>query len=173
MGNRRLTPRRKNAKDGMGELSGRADGAGDSRDDWPLASGEIVLPNPQDAPTHFAQFAVYATIPGTVCGELLSPEGAVVCRPPAMARAAVPETAVHEDGEALAAEDEIRLAEHGLMATPAGDSGGAEQAGEGDFGRLVSARADAGHYLGALGPGEDVRHGTFTSASWRVNLLLR
>jgi hypothetical protein len=58
-----------------------------------------------------------------------------------------PETAVHEDRQAFAAEDEIGLAGKGLMATPAGDAVGAENGGEPQFGGAVSSGADRGHDL--------------------------
>jgi len=38
----------------------------------------------------------------------------------------MPETAVHEDGEALASENEIWSAREGPMAAPSGDTGSAK-----------------------------------------------
>jgi hypothetical protein len=43
-----------------------------------------------------------------------------------MPAAAVPKAAVNEDGEALAAEDEVGTAGQGLVPAPASDASGAE-----------------------------------------------
>jgi len=68
-------------------------------------------------------------VPLEVPGDFVLPVWAVVSWHSQMPSAAVPKTAVHEDGEALAAEDEIGLAGKPLVSAPAGDAVGMENGG--------------------------------------------
>ena len=70
----------------------------------------------------------------------------------------MPETAVHKDGQAGGAEDEVGFAKEGLAAAPAGETVGAEDPDEREFGVPVAVGTDAGHEVRALGWGEDVGH---------------
>ena len=97
---------------------------------------------------------------GSIGVELLFPDFTVGGGDVGMFRAGVPEAAVHEDGDAGLAEDEIRPPENGLVTAPAGDAGGAEKTGQGDFSGLVPLTANPGHYFGTLGRGADVSHGS-------------
>ncbi len=82
-----------------------------------------------------------------------------------MPSAAVPKTAVHEDGEALAAEDEIGLAGQPLVSAPAGDAVGTKNGGEPQLGGPVSGGTDGGHDLRSLFLCEHVSHGQIFSTS--------
>jgi len=84
---------------------------------------------------------------------------AVALGHPAVPAAAVPEAAVNEYGQALTAEHEIRAAWQGLVPTPAGDPGGAENGGQSKLGVFVPFRADCGHYLRTLLLCQDIGHG--------------
>jgi hypothetical protein len=75
-----------------------------------------------------------------------------------MPAAAVPETAVHEDGQTLAAEYEIGLAGKSLVPSPAGDAMGAKNGGQPQFGGAVSGGPDRGHDLRTLLFGQYVGH---------------
>src|SRR6266404_3246715 len=84
-------------------------------------AGEFVFPYPKDGPSGFAQGANDKEVAFFVGGKFAPPEGAIVHGQIGMSRAGVPETAVHEKREPHATENEIRFAEHGLIASPAGD----------------------------------------------------
>jgi hypothetical protein len=75
-----------------------------------VASGEFVLPNPQDAPAGTAQGAVDQLVARFVRGKFPTPERAVVFGLGGVLWAAVPETAVHENGKAHLAENEVGFA---------------------------------------------------------------
>jgi hypothetical protein len=70
----------------------------------------------------------------------------------------MPEAAVNKDSQALAAENEIGVAGDRLVATPAGDVGGAKNGGQLEFGGFVATRADCSHDLRALFLCEYVGH---------------
>ncbi len=75
-----------------------------------LAPGGPVqgtFPNPQHAPAGFSQRAVHQFITLLVAGKLPPPEHAIVFRLRRVLRAAVPETAVHEQREPRWPENEI------------------------------------------------------------------
>ena len=80
-----------------------------------------MLPDPEDAPAKAAKLPCHQPVARLVRGEFLLPEGRVVLRLGSMERARVPETPVHEDGESVLGEDEVRLAKHSLVPPPAGD----------------------------------------------------
>jgi len=65
------------------------------------------------------------------------------------AAAAMPEAAVHEDGDFAARPCEVRLSDDAPVLTVAPEVGGPEQLAQSKFGRGVSARADASHDLRA------------------------
>jgi hypothetical protein len=71
----------------------------------------------------------------------------------------MPEAAIHEDGDFGCPENEIRLAKHGLPSSPAGETVRAKNCYQRQFRVPVAVRPDFGHYLGAFGFGENVRHG--------------
>jgi hypothetical protein len=61
-------------------------------------------------------------VAGFVAREFLSPESTIGCGLRCVLGTAVPETAVHKHRELEFLENEIRFAEHSLIAPPAGDS---------------------------------------------------
>lgn len=70
----------------------------------------------------------------------------------------MPEATVHEHGEALLAENEIRLAGQWLLATPSGDVVCAKNSREFEFCVLVPVRANCRHHKRAFLPAEHIRH---------------
>ena len=122
-------------------------------------AGEFVFPNPKDGPSGFAQGANHKEIAFFVGGKFAPPEGAIVHGQIGMFGAGVPETAVHEKREPHATENEIRFAEHGLIAPPAGDAVASHQFGQREFGLFIAAPANPRHDFGTFLFGEDVRHG--------------
>jgi hypothetical protein len=132
------------------------------------AGGEVVFPDAEDAPAAGAEFAGDEAVAGGVGGEFFAPEGGVVFGLGGVFGTAVPKATVHKYGEAELGEDEVGFAEDRLMASPAGDAVSAEQGSQGQLGFLVSTPANAGHHLGALGLGEDVRHFPASAASFLV-----
>ncbi len=128
---------------------------------------QVVLPNADDAPAILAKSPGHETVAGVIAGELLHPKGAVAGRHVGVLRAAVTKAAVHENGDALLAEDKVGPAEDRLVTTPVGDALGAKQSCERKFRGLVSTAADAGHDFGTPRLGENVRHGNQT-AKWSV-----
>ena len=66
---------------------------------------QIVLPDAEDAPTLAAEGAGHEAVAGLITGQLVFPERMVVGRDIGVLRAGLPETTVHEDGEACFSED--------------------------------------------------------------------
>jgi hypothetical protein len=91
-----------------------------------FGSCERVAPNADNPPASAAKQPGYATVAGAVAGDFALPILAVSLGHAAVPAAAVPEAAVHEDGEAGAAEDEVGAAGERLVTTPASDAGGAQ-----------------------------------------------
>jgi len=119
---------------------------------------EFVLPDAQDPPAGLAEGAGDEPVADLVCGQFLPPERGVVAWFGTVLRTPVPETAVHEDRQAVAAKDEVRLPENGLIPPPAKNPSPAENEDEGQFGAAVAASPHAGHNLRTLCLGEDVCH---------------
>ena len=117
-----------------------------------------MFPHAKDMPTGPFEAAGGFTVVVDVPGDLALPIGAIVAWHAQMAGAAVPEAAVHEDGETFTAEGEIGLAGKGLVATPAGDAVGTENGGEPQFGGAIPGGPDRGHDLRSLPLGEHVGH---------------
>ena len=86
---------------------------------------EGMLPQAEDAPPLFPQQGANDLISLPVVGYLRMPKCSARLGQSAMPAAAVPKAAVHKNGEALAAEDEIGAARKRLMPAPAFDTGGA------------------------------------------------
>ena len=142
---------------------------------------ELVAPDAEDGPAASAEGARDEAVAGAVGGNLVAPEGRVGLGPGGVERAAVPETAVDEDGESACAEDEVGFyAEFFLpqafnfplersSSPPAGDAVGAKDRDEPQLGGRVAARADGRHDGGALSFGENVGHGTERATRRRVD----
>lgn len=60
--------------------------------------GDVVFPKSEDAPAGFTQGSSHKPVARPIGGEFLHPKLAVVCGHVGMLWAAVPETAVHENG---------------------------------------------------------------------------
>ena len=67
----------------------------------------FVLPDADDKPTGFSERLVGLAIPADVAFDFFFPPAAVPGRRPMMLRAAVPEAAIHHDGDARWAEDDV------------------------------------------------------------------
>ena len=151
------------------ELRDRAAEAGEQAGG--VVAGEFVLPDPEDAPAHGAEGAGDAAVAGAVGGDLLAPKSGVLLGLRGMERAAMPEAAVDEDGEAVRAEDEVGHPAEGFFrrarsgpaergsSAPAREAVGAEERDEAQFGGGAAARADGGLNLlsGSLLPYVDPR----------------
>jgi hypothetical protein len=90
--------------------------------------------------------------------KLALPERTIACGTRAVLWAAVPETAVHENGDAQLVKSEVRFSQKQGVPSPACDSLGAKQSRQRAFGLLVPVRPDARHYFRALRLTEDVGH---------------
>jgi hypothetical protein len=71
---------------------------------------ERVAPNPQDPPTPSPKQLVCKTVARAVAGDFAPPILTVSLRHSAVPAAAMPETAVNKNGEALPAENEVGMA---------------------------------------------------------------
>ena len=71
-----------------------------------VAAGKFVLPNAKNAPAEAAEGAGDEAVAGAVGGDFFAPEGGVLFGLRGVERAAVPETAVDEDGFAARANGE-------------------------------------------------------------------
>src|SRR5579859_4126839 len=72
--------------------------------------------------------------------------------------ASMPEAAIHENNQPFPAECEIGFSQNGQVSPPACNSVLPQQPGECNFRGLVATSANAGHNLGTLCLGENVRH---------------
>lgn len=70
----------------------------------------LVLPDPNDGPTHLGQTSIGVAVTCAICIKLLSPPGRVLSRPSAVFRTAVPEATIDEDHDALRREDDVAAA---------------------------------------------------------------
>ncbi len=100
--------------------------------------GEVVVPEAEDIPPGFAKLFRYRSVPRPVPGQLRDPVTAVAAWVAAVPGAAVPEAPVHENGEALPAKYEVRLARQGFVAAPAFDGVGTHDGCESQFGLSVA-----------------------------------
>ncbi|MFM2169371.1 MAG: hypothetical protein RIS79_3742 [Verrucomicrobiota bacterium] len=73
---------------------------------------QIMLPKAQHPPAGFAQGLGHLGIAGLIAGDFGIPKLLAGLRPTKMFRAAVPKTAIDENGEPLSAKNEVRA--HGL-----------------------------------------------------------
>lgn len=90
--------------------------AGEGGED--AAGGEGAFPDAEDGPAVFAEDAADFAVASLVAGDFGGPELPVLAGLGAVAGAAVPEAAIHEEGDTGAPEDEV----------------GADFEGEGGFG---------------------------------------
>jgi len=108
-----------------------------------------VLPEAQDAPAAGAESAGDKTVAGLVAGDLFSPELGVLLGLGGVERAAMPEAAVHEDGEFMSAKHKVRphlklhLVRLKLERSSTPPAGDAERAKDGDEPQLGGGVAAA------------------------------
>ena len=75
-----------------------------------------------------------------------------------MSWASMPETAINENNYAFPVKSKVRFSKMLLAATPASDAMRPDKFCKGKFGSLVAMAANAGHDLGTLCLGKNVRH---------------
>src|SRR5438445_7182138 len=97
------------------------------------ASCQFVLPDANYVPAGLPQSLVDHSVTRPIRRQLPFPECSVVRRHVCMFRAAVPETAIDKDGDAVHRKHEVRLAEYRLIPTPAGDAVLAEERQQGNL----------------------------------------
>lgn len=117
-----------------------------------------MLPDAHDAPAGLPQKPEHLPVALDIPRNLFTPEGGIVLRFGGMLGASMPETAIHENRNAVGAKDKIGFAIQRVIPPPAGDFVSAEDLDQAQFGIAVSLSADAGHDFAALGLGEDVGH---------------
>jgi hypothetical protein len=117
-----------------------------------------MLTHADDRPTHPAQSARHSRVSPHVACDLREPERAVAPYPTATTGAAMPETSVDENRDALVAEDKVWPA--GQLRTPAPPSHpeAAHEADQPHLGREVTLRAYRRHHERALRLGKNIRH---------------
>ena len=131
---------------------------------------ELMFPDAKDDPVFSAENFARGAVPVDVPLDFFGPVFLVGRRHAAMFGAAVPETAVHEDDEALFGEDEIRTSRKVGVTTPAFESRGAEKRKEDQLGGFVAAGTNGRHDAGAFGFGKRVGHGaSMAAAFWAGN----
>ncbi len=106
---------------------------------------EGVLPDADDFPSLPAELAVDAFIAGHVVFALFIPKLPVGFRAGVALRAAVPKTAVDEDGDLLLGERKVGLSEQRKMSSPAGDLLAPQERQQCLFGSFVSPPLNARH----------------------------
>ncbi len=117
-----------------------------------------MLPNSQDTPAPYFKGACDQPVPCHVGRQFLFPEWPVVHRQVGMFGTSMPETAINKNDDVLPAKREIRFSKVLLTPPPAGDAMSTEKFCKCEFRGLVAMSAYAGHDLGTLCLGENVRH---------------
>jgi hypothetical protein len=120
-----------------------------------------MLPNPEHVPPGGGEGSIDLAISRFVATQFKTPKVDVGTGYGAMLWTAMPETTVHEYGEAAFRKYEIRAAEYGRFPAPAGELVFAKKRDESQLRRPVSASFDAGHDVGSFFPRENVRHGGY------------
>ena len=81
-------------------------------------AGQLMFPDAEDAPAEGAEGAGDEAVAGAVAGNFFAPELGILLGLGGVERAAVPEAAVDEDGEAVGPEDEVGFHAEGLQPRP-------------------------------------------------------
>jgi len=89
-----------------------------------------MAPDAENPPALAAEKFANCPVSFLIACDFEAPVAAISAGHAAVPSAAVPETAVHEDGKAGATEGEIGAAGEGLVPPPAGDASGAKDSGE-------------------------------------------
>lgn len=117
-----------------------------------------MSPNADNAPARFAEPLIDETIPSRVSTDLSPPILSVCLGHSAVRPAAMPETAVNENSDALKSKNKIRFAGKRRATAPTGDGVRAHYRNQLKFGRLVAARAYCRHHLRSHGFRENIGH---------------
>ena len=117
-----------------------------------------MFPDAEDLPAFLAEENSRVAVALDVASDFSVPVFFIRGGHAAMFGAAVPETAVDENGEALFWENEIGPAGEARVAAPAFKFSGAEERNEEELGGLVAAGMDCGHDSRAFGFREGVGH---------------
>ena len=126
--------------------------------DHPTRRTQLMLPDPHDPPTLLAKCTRHQPVPRLVRRELPQPERPPRLRNGGVFRTEVPETAIHEYGDPLPSEHEIRPSRDSHMPTPTRNSVLPESPDEHKFGTLVPPSPYPGHDLGSFGLRKNVSH---------------
>jgi SAM-dependent methyltransferase len=130
----------------------------DATKDRPRPGFQFVFPNANDAPALRAKGLSRRTIAANVAVDLAEPIFAIAGWHSTMFGAAVPETAIDENGQAPFWKNEIRAAQHSRMPSPTLDLSGAKHRGQQQLGGFVSTRAHRRHDARAFDFRERVGH---------------
>jgi hypothetical protein len=119
---------------------------------------QVMGPKADDTPTRSPERLCADPISFDIVLQFWKPISLVARWLATMLRASVPEAAVHENYETLAAKHEIRAARQGLVSAPAGNPVRAEDGDEFEFRLLVSPGTNLGHHSRSLLFRENVWH---------------
>lgn len=118
----------------------------------------MVLPHANHLPALQAQVPSDSTITPPVFGDLFPPKFGVLLGPRGVPRASMPKAAIDKNAKPILAKHEVGFARQVLPAPPSRDLVVPEKPHQLQFGRLVPARADVAHDLGALLAVPNIRH---------------
>lgn len=128
------------------------------------SEGQAVLPDADHRPSIPGQGAIDKPVPCRVAAIFLHPICLVGGGRATTPRAAVPETAVDENGHALARKGKVRAAKQRPPPPPATDAGAPEKRHQPQLGAAIAAGANARHDACAHLGAENVGHAASASA---------
>lgn len=117
-----------------------------------------MFPNANYLPSLGFQKPVHFPIPRPVALDLGFPEGGAGSRPGGVLGAAVPETAVDEQGYSQFLKNKIGFTWQLGTSSPARDAIRPENLNQSQFGALVATASDSGHEFGAFSFAQEVGH---------------
>jgi len=117
-----------------------------------------MLGDAEDTPAASAQLAVHFPVAFTVAGDLGLQELFVTPRGPVALGTAMPEAAIHEDGQPLLSEGEVGFPGEHQMPPPSRDAFLTEELHQHSLRPLIPSPLDPRHHLGSFRLGEDVGH---------------
>jgi hypothetical protein len=98
---------------------------------------QFVLPNSEDTPAGFSQFAIYGHGSLSVHRNFKPPEFPMAFRLAVAARTAVPKTAVNKNSQPKFMKNKIRLPDEAVVSPPAGNTKVFQQANKAEFGGRI------------------------------------
>ena len=117
-----------------------------------------MLPNTDRLPPEFLQFLLHNTIPFFIAPEFFFPKGSVALRERAMHRAAVPKTAIDEQGHSKRGKHKIRPAKNFGVAPPALNPMPPKYRYKPQLGCTIIPTLYPGHYFRSLFRRKNVSH---------------